>query len=263
MYLIDKVVRAKALKGPIGVDNSEVINLEQERELKKRDQYYANLAEQRQSKGTGDSDNDSDYVDEEEANLDQQERENLANEKLLKRLYKAAQADIDAQNAGEEGAHVHFREDGENNEESKLGRQDKSVIDMHTKNEGEVAKAQVSHDQWLRIKEHQERLRQVLVFEAKKDLFEKMILEQAALDKENQDRAHKMYEWEERKLVTQALDKQQQLRKKEAERLHKEIKQEKGYKAFKDWLKQSLIKQQRETYQKKIEDHQKRQMEEE
>lgn len=28
MYLIDKVVRQKAIKGPIGVDNSEVINLE-------------------------------------------------------------------------------------------------------------------------------------------------------------------------------------------------------------------------------------------
>ena len=28
MYLIDKVVRAKALQGPIGVDNSEVINIE-------------------------------------------------------------------------------------------------------------------------------------------------------------------------------------------------------------------------------------------
>ena len=28
IYLIDKVVRAKALQGPIGVDNSEVINLE-------------------------------------------------------------------------------------------------------------------------------------------------------------------------------------------------------------------------------------------
>ena len=44
MYLIDKVVRAKALQGPIGVDNSEVINLEQEKELKKRNQYLANLA---------------------------------------------------------------------------------------------------------------------------------------------------------------------------------------------------------------------------
>ena len=46
MYLIDKVVRAKALKGLISIDNSEVINPEQERELKKRDKYYANLADQ-------------------------------------------------------------------------------------------------------------------------------------------------------------------------------------------------------------------------
>jgi len=81
------------------------------------------------------------------------------------------------------------------------------------------------------------------VFEAKKDLFEKMIMEQAALDKENQERAHRMFEWEERKLVTEALKKQQQLREKEQERLQKEIKQEKGYRAFKDWLKDSLIKQ--------------------
>jgi hypothetical protein len=34
LYLIDKVVRAKALNGPIGVDNSEVINIEAERELR-------------------------------------------------------------------------------------------------------------------------------------------------------------------------------------------------------------------------------------
>ena len=53
------------------------------------------------------------------------------------------------------------------------------------------------------------------MFEAKKDLFEKMIMEQAALDKENQERAHRMFEWEERKLVTEALKKQQQLREKE------------------------------------------------
>lgn len=95
MYLIDKVVRAKALRGPIGVDNSEVINLEQEKELKKRDQYYANLADKRSSKQTGDSDDDE-YLSEDEQNMDEQERENVANEKLLKRLYKAAQADIDA-----------------------------------------------------------------------------------------------------------------------------------------------------------------------
>ena len=149
---------------------------------------------------------------------------------------------------------MHFRGD-DDGDQSKLGPVDKSVLDLHTKHEQDVIKAQVSHDQWLRIKEHQERLRKVLVFEAKKDLLEKMIMEQAALDKENQERAHMMFEWEERKLVTEALKKQQQLREKEQERLQKEIKQEKGYKAFKQWLKQSLIKQQRDQYQKKIEDH--------
>lgn len=67
MYLIDKVVRAKALQGPIGVDNSEVINLEQEKELKARGKYLANLAAQRKQ-GTGDSDEDEERdSDEEEA----------------------------------------------------------------------------------------------------------------------------------------------------------------------------------------------------
>ena len=46
-----------------------------------------------------------------------------------------------------------------------------------------------------------------------------------------------MYEWEERKLVTEALKKQEELRKKEHERLEKEHKQEKCQRAFKEWLK--------------------------
>ena len=64
--------------------------------------------------------------------MDDQERENLNNERLLKRLYKAAQADIEA-NGGAEGGenHVQFAE----NEESKLGGVDKSVLDMHTQQE--------------------------------------------------------------------------------------------------------------------------------
>ena len=95
MYMIDKVVRSKALKGPIGVDNSEVINLEQEKELKKRDKYYADLAEKKKPSGESEED-DEDYLDEEDEDMDPQTRENIVNEKLLKRLYKAAQADIDA-----------------------------------------------------------------------------------------------------------------------------------------------------------------------
>jgi len=137
MYMIDKVVRSKALKGPIGVDNSEVINLEQEKELKKRDKYYADLAEKKKPSGESEED-DEDYLDEEDEDMDPQTRENIVNEKLLKRLYKAAQADIDAQeNEDERAAKVQFDEAGE----SKLGQVDKSMLEMHIKNEKDVAKA--------------------------------------------------------------------------------------------------------------------------
>lgn len=36
MYLIDKVVRQRAKVGPIGVDNSELINMELEEEYKEK-----------------------------------------------------------------------------------------------------------------------------------------------------------------------------------------------------------------------------------
>lgn len=101
------------------------------------------------------------------------------------------------------------------------------------------------------------------MYEAKKDLYEKLMVEQAKLDQLNQERAHNMYEWEERKLVTEALKKQEELRKRERARLEKETKHEKGYRAFKVWLKDSLIRQQREVYQKRLEDQHKRAVEEE
>ena len=106
----------------------------------------------------------------------------MQNEKLLKRLYKAAQADLDAHGGdgyGDEDQQplVHFKQD------TKLGAIDKGVLDRHAHDDKYAVK--VSHEHWLRIKEHQERLRKVLVFEAKKDLFEKMIMEQAALDRDN------------------------------------------------------------------------------
>ena len=107
-----------------------------------------------------------------------------------------------------------------------MGGIDRAVLDMHTQN-NVATRNQLNHDMWTRVKEHQERLRKALVFEAKKDLYEKLVQEQAYLDKENQDRAHRMYEWEERKLVAEALKKQEELRKKEHERLEKEHKQEK------------------------------------
>lgn len=103
MYLIDKVVRAKLLQGPIGVNNSEVINLEQERELRKKNIYYAKLAEQRKTnqtheEGEGDIENEDseagtqyggaqigrnskgEFVDDEEQDMDELEKENAQNE---------------------------------------------------------------------------------------------------------------------------------------------------------------------------------------
>lgn len=55
-----------------------------------------------------------------------------------------------------------------------------------------------------------------------------------------------MYEWEDKKLVQEALTKEMELRKKEKERLAKNITKEKSYGAFKEWLKQSLIREREE-----------------
>lgn len=77
LYLIDKVVRAKALQGPIGVDNSEVINLEIEREYKRKNKHLTN-------------DPHGEQADDDEEDQTQEERENQNNAKLLDRLYKAA-----------------------------------------------------------------------------------------------------------------------------------------------------------------------------
>jgi hypothetical protein len=53
MYLIDKVVRLKAKQGPIGIDNSEVINLEFENDFKAKNKHIFRL-------------NDANTIDEEE-----------------------------------------------------------------------------------------------------------------------------------------------------------------------------------------------------
>lgn len=43
IYLIDKVVRQKSLNGPIGIENSELINLETETEFKKKHKHIFRL----------------------------------------------------------------------------------------------------------------------------------------------------------------------------------------------------------------------------
>ena len=72
-----------------------------------------------------------------------------------------------------------------------------------------------------------------------------------------------MYEWGERKLVQEAIEREHQLRLKEKERLTKQMQKEKSYQVFKEWLKVSLIKLREEVIQKKIIKHEKRLFEEE
>lgn len=85
-------------------------------------------------------------------------------------------------------------------------------------------------------------MREVLILEAKRDLYEKLLMLQAEQDEKNQERARRMFEWEERKHIQESLDKEQALRKKEKSRLMKQLKQEKSYGTFKEWLKVSLLK---------------------
>ena len=68
MYLIDKVVRQKAKAGPIGIDNSEFINIEIEEEFKQKGQYIQNLVDGYKKKDTrhsiGDEDEEEDSDEE-------------------------------------------------------------------------------------------------------------------------------------------------------------------------------------------------------
>jgi hypothetical protein len=86
------VVRQKARTGPIGVDNSEVVNLEVEGEFKKKSHHIFKLnnktddREEIENRG---------YVDEEGVyhGLDQDEKLFRQNEKLLTRLTHVAAND--------------------------------------------------------------------------------------------------------------------------------------------------------------------------
>jgi hypothetical protein len=72
-----------------------------------------------------------------------------------------------------------------------------------------------------------------------------------------------MYTWEENKHLTTVLKKRDELRTKEIERLQKIKKQEESHQKFKYWLKDSIVKQQKDLYYKKLEAHEKRQQEDE
>lgn len=86
IYLIDKVVRQKAKAGPIGIDNSEFINIEIEEEFKEKNQYIQNLVDGYKKKTIPQGEDE--YV-----NTTQDEdgnKENQHNQRVLDRLSLAA-----------------------------------------------------------------------------------------------------------------------------------------------------------------------------
>jgi hypothetical protein len=107
--------------------------------------------------------------------MDEEERENLKNEKLLKRLYKAADHEhrqaVRFENVAEGGDRV-------------MDDQNRALIQQAVE-----GRHKISHEEWIRCKEHQQSLREVLIQEAKRDLYEKLVRKQAELDQRNQDRA--------------------------------------------------------------------------
>lgn len=136
LYLIDKVVRLRSKAGPIGVDNSELINMELEEEFKARNQYIENLVNGGKARLA--------YQESQQ----QEDKENQNNQKLLERLTSAASKT--------------------NYNKSKM-----SAMPTHSKSHiGDRSAAAVSHEEWIRKKKHEELLREQLIIEAKKDMLE-------------------------------------------------------------------------------------------
>lgn len=84
LYLIDKVVRQRAKAGPIGVDNSELINIEIEDEYRAKNQYLESLVKGKKSLQNINESN----IDHSQMKNDNKENED--NQRLLDRLTVAA-----------------------------------------------------------------------------------------------------------------------------------------------------------------------------
>lgn len=106
----------------------------------------------------------------------------------------------------------------------------------------------------MRKKEHSIKLKEALIVEAKKDILEQVRRHQQEEHIRKQEKHVLMLNWEERKRQEDEYRKMEQYRKAEDERLKKQIQQEAAYKVFKDWLKQSLLKQRDEHIEKRSRD---------
>jgi hypothetical protein len=62
----------------------------------------------------------------------------------------------------------------------------------------EMAK-KISHEEWVRRKDHENQLKQKLIIEAKRDLLETLLIKQEESAVKMQERTHAMFEWENKK----------------------------------------------------------------
>ena len=59
----------------------------------------------------------------------------------------------------------------------------------------------ISHEEWVRRKDHEIKLRQKLIIEAKRDLLETLVHKQEEEAMRMQERSHQMFEWENKKIM--------------------------------------------------------------
>ena len=121
----------------------------------------------------------------------------------------------------------------------------------------------ISHEQWVRRKDHELSLRSKLIIEAKRDLLETLVQKQEEEAVRMHERSRQMLEWENKKRMHIHHKKLVKIQIDQRERLEKQQRKDMSYLKFKEWLRHSLIKQREEQIQKKIEKNNKKIKEEE
>jgi hypothetical protein len=77
----------------------------------------------------------------------------------------------------------------------------RGVTDAQLLLEMQMKALKISHGEWARRKDHEIKLRQKLIIEAKRDLLETLVQKQEEEAMRMQDRSHAMFEWENKKIM--------------------------------------------------------------
>jgi hypothetical protein len=84
---------------------------------------------------------------------------------------------------------------------------------------GERSAAAISHEEWMRRKEHETKLKEQLIREEKRDVLEEVRKAQAAEEVRRQEKHHRMMEWEDQKRLEEERRRYEKYQKEELERL--------------------------------------------